>query len=101
MTGALVRSESAVAWELRMAWGSGRRVALSLERADMRRLEGHVQAVAATGAFVRVTGRVVPMDRVLAVHWPSLLGDSTARGVLRGPPRVPTVAEGQMEFPLR
>jgi hypothetical protein len=99
--GALVRSESAVAWELRTAWGSGRRVALSLERADMRRLEGHVQAVAATGVFVRVAGRVVPMDRVLAVHWPSLLGDSTARSVLRGPPRVPTVAEGQMEFPLR
>lgn len=80
MTTALVRPVSSIAWELRAAWATGRRVSLSLERADLERIEGHVSRVAATDALVTVAGRAVPLDRVLAVHLPSRLGDSTVRG---------------------
>lgn len=81
MTGvALVRPLRAVAWELRSAWATGRRVAVTLERADLSRLEGHVSRVAATDASITIAGRMVPLDRVLAVHLPSRLGDSTVRG---------------------
>lgn len=76
---ALSRPASSMAWELRSAWASGRRVALSLERCDIIRVEGHVQHVAATGAYVQVRGMHVPLDCVLSVHYPSRLGDSTAR----------------------
>jgi hypothetical protein len=79
VTLALVRPVSAVAWELRGAWATGRRVALSLDRADVDRLEGIVSRVAASGAFVVVRGKYVPLERVLAVHHPSRLGDSTHR----------------------
>lgn len=78
MTAALVRPISAVAWELRGA--SGRRVALSLAPRAGDRLEGHVDRVAATDAFVVVRGRHVPTADVVAVHLPSRLGGSTARG---------------------
>jgi hypothetical protein len=77
---ALVRPISAITWELRGAWATGRRVALSLERADLARMEGVVSRVAATGAFVVVCGKHVPVERVLAVHHPSRLGDSTHCG---------------------
>lgn len=80
---ALVRPVSSVALELRAAWATGRRVALSLERADFERLEGIVTRVAASGSYVVVRGRHVPLERVLAVHWPSRLGDSTFRGGVR------------------
>jgi hypothetical protein len=76
---ALVRPVSSMAWELRSAWASGRRVSLSLERCDMDRVEGHVQRVAASAAFVQVRGLRIPLERVLAIHSPSRLGDSTAR----------------------
>jgi len=76
---ALIRPLSATAWELRTAWASGRRVALSLERCDVDRLEGRVDRVAATNAHCTVRGLLGPMDRILAVHHPSRLGDSTAR----------------------
>ena len=72
----LVRPVSSVAWELRSSWASGRRVALTLD-GDERRVEGHVRSVAATGAFAVVAGLHVPLESVLAVHWPSRLGDST------------------------
>jgi hypothetical protein len=87
MTAALVRPLSAVAWELRTAWASGRRVALSLdEQANERRLEGHVKTVAATDAFVVLGSRHIPLSAVLAVHLPSRLGDSTMRaGDFHGP----------------
>lgn len=87
---ALVRPVSAVAWELRAAWGAGWRVALSLdERCRMRRLEGIVGAVSATDATVRVNGWLVPLEAVLAVHRPSRLGDSSNRGgAWSGPGRV-------------
>lgn len=68
-------------WELRGAWASGRRVALSLDDAcELQRVEGFVQAVSPTDAWVRVRGWRVPAWAVLAVHLPSRLGDSTARG---------------------
>ncbi len=79
MTGtALTRPVAAIAWELRSAWATGRRVSLSLEQRAGDRLEGHVQRVAATGAFVVLAGVHVPLEAVLAVHHPSRLGDSTA-----------------------
>lgn len=73
----LVRPASSIAWELRGAWASGRRVALTLD-GDEDRVEGHVQRVAATGAFCVVRGLHVPAAAILAVHHPSRLGDSTA-----------------------
>ena len=67
-----------MAWELRAAWGAGWRVALTLdERCCIRRAEGTVTHVSATGAWVEVAGWRIPMDAVLAVHRPSRLGDST------------------------
>lgn len=72
-----MRPARAIAWELRSAWAVGLRVSLSLERADVERVEGHVQRVAATGATVTIAGLLIPLDRVLAVHRPSRLGDST------------------------
>jgi hypothetical protein len=72
---ALIRPLRAVAWELRTAWARGRRVSLSIE-ADVERVEGHVQHVSPTNASVTVAGLMVPLDRVLAVHLPSRLGDS-------------------------
>lgn len=101
MTGvALIRPLRAIAWELRTAWATGKRVSLSLERADLERLEGHVQRVAATDATVTVSGHHVPLDRVLAVHLPSRLGDSTAGTVFHGRPRAPEQIPGQMEWPI-
>lgn len=76
---ALIRPPSAVAWELRAAWARGRRVALTLDLVDQPRLEGIVRAVAATGAYAIVASLHVPLERVLAVHHPSRLGDSTVR----------------------
>lgn len=80
MTGvALVRPVSSIAWDLRSAWAAGWRVAVSIDRADVDRLEGSVSSVAATDATVTIAGTMVPLDRVLAVHRPSRLGDSTFR----------------------
>lgn len=95
---ALVRPITATLWELRSAWASGKRVALSLdERCTPRRVEGHVSAVAATGAYVRVAGLHVPDEAILAVHLPSILGDSTARdGQWHGPGHGDDVAAGQL-----
>lgn len=76
----LYRAEQRWLIELRAAWASGRRVALSLERTDFDRMEGIVTRVAATGAWVRLRGHLVPLDRVLALHWPSRLGDSDHGG---------------------
>jgi hypothetical protein len=76
----LVRPLSSIAWELRTAWALGRRISVSIEDADDARLEGVVRTVAATDAYAIVGGRHVPLERILAVHRPSRLGDSTARG---------------------
>ena len=91
MTGALVRPVAAVAWELRGAWATGRRVALTID-ADVTRVEGIVGEVAATDAYCKVDGVHVPLGRVMAVHRPSRLGDSTAdAGEWSGP--VPEAAQ--------
>lgn len=80
MTGlALERPVATIAWDLRTAWAAGWRIAVSLERSDRDRLEGCVSHVSATAAFVTVAGVHVPLDRVLAVHRPSRLGDSSWR----------------------
>lgn len=102
MSLALVRPVSAIAWDLRAAWATGRRVSVSLERADMERVEGHVFAVSPTDATVTIAGWLVPLDRVLAVHRPSRLGDSTvaAGEPWRGRARRAVVADGQDELPL-
>jgi hypothetical protein len=95
----LVRPLSATAWELRTAWATRRRVAVSLERADLERVEGYVFAVAATGVSATIAGIVIPLDRILAVHHPSLLGDATGRGgSYDGPARREPMA-GQAEIP--
>lgn len=78
---ALTRPVSAAMWELRGAWASGRRVALSLDpRCVVSRVEGWVRSVSPTDAAVRIAGWHVPAEAILAVHHPSRLGDSTARG---------------------
>lgn len=91
MTGvALVRPLSSIAWDLRSAWAAGWRVSVSIERADVGRLEGCVSRVSATDGSVTIAGTMVPLDRVLAVHRPSRLGDSTFRdghGVWSSGPR--------------
>jgi hypothetical protein len=75
---ALIRPIPAVAWDLRTAWATGRRVALTLnEHATTSRLEGHVQSVAATDAYAVLGGLHVPLTAILAVHRPSRLGDSS------------------------
>jgi len=89
---------AAVQWELREAWASGRRVALSLERCDLDRVEGVVACVAPTGAWVKVQGRLVPIERVLAVHRPSRLGDSKAGRAFDGAGRLKQPRPGQLEL---
>lgn len=71
----LIRAPESIRWELRRAWASGKRVALTVEGAE--RVEGHVDHVAASGLFAIIEGIHVPTDSILAVHTPSLLGDST------------------------
>lgn len=96
----LVRPLSSIAWELRTAWATGRRVSLTIERADVDRLEGHISQVAATNAFITVAGLQVPLDRVLAVHVPSRLGDSTIGpdDAWQGRARRITTIPGQLEL---
>jgi hypothetical protein len=90
---ALIRPVRAVAWELRTAWAKALRVSLSIN-ADVERAEGIVQHVSATDAYAVVSGLHVPLDRVLAVHRPSRLGDSDFddRGAERWRGRVPGAA---------
>jgi hypothetical protein len=86
---ALVRPLGAIAWELRSAWALGRRISVTIAHADEDRLEGTVRAVSASDAYAVVAGRHVPLERVLAVHRPSRLGDSTAGVKDRFDGRVP------------
>jgi len=96
---ALARPLAAIFWDLRGAWASGRRVALSLD-ADVPRAEGFVTRVSATDASVHVGDLLVPADRILAVHLPSRLGDSTVRAgdPWAGEPRRLRPIEGQTEL---
>lgn len=85
-------------WELRAAWANGRRVALTLEHCDVDRVEGVVTRVSATGATAVVGGTLVPLDRALAIHWPSRLGDG-ARSGRRGAGFAPRVHPDQLDLP--
>lgn len=79
---ALVRRTDSMLWELRRFWASGKRVALSLTEEAGRRIEGQVTRVSPTGAFVRVNGRLILAESILAIHRPVILGeDTTHRGV--------------------
>jgi hypothetical protein len=75
---ALVRPVSAKGWDLRAAWAAGWRVSVRTDIEGYERLEGIVARVASSGAFARIGGYLVPLDRVLSVHNPSRLGDSKA-----------------------
>jgi hypothetical protein len=99
MTGALVRPVRSTFWELRGCWATGRRVALSLD-ADVLRVEGHLTSVSATDAFVKMGDLLIPGERILAVHQPTRLGDSSIRGgeAWAGPPRRPVQLGGQTEM---
>lgn len=87
-----------VVWELRAAWASGRRVALTLERCDIDRAEGVVSRVWATGAAAVVGGVLVPLDRALAIHWSTRLGDGSRSG-RRGAGLAPRVHPDQLDLP--
>lgn len=90
-------------WDLRAAWGTGRRVSLTIDSDDCRRLEGYVMAVASSGAYVAIARRHVPVERIVAVHLPSRLGDSTSRAKSWPVPRQPTArrrTRGQLALPL-
>ncbi|MCU1488928.1 MAG: hypothetical protein JWM85_333 [Acidimicrobiaceae bacterium] len=89
MTGtALIRPTSAKAWDLRSSWAAGWRVSVTTDLHDRQRIEGIVTRVAATDAYARVAGLVIPLERVLAVHKPSRLGDSKAGKVWAGKARL-------------
>lgn len=75
---ALVRYTGAIAWELRQAWATGVRVSLRIQ-GDSERIEGTVRTVSPTDAYVVVAGLHVPLERVLGVYRPSLLGESDWR----------------------
>jgi hypothetical protein len=65
------RREQAIAWELRGAWISRRRVVVTLsDRCTVRRLEGRVTYVAVSGAYVKIAGWHVPTVDVLGVVSP-------------------------------
>lgn len=80
MSAELVRLTDSILWELRRHWASGKRVALSLTEQSGRRIEGQVTRVSPTGAWVKVNGVQIQTEDILAVHYPSILGDSTYRG---------------------
>jgi hypothetical protein len=67
----LERREQATAWELRGRWAKCEWVVLTLsDRCMVRRLEGVVEHVAVTGAYVVVDGWHVPTVDVLGVARP-------------------------------
>jgi hypothetical protein len=71
VSGTLERPEAALAWELRARWADQRPVVLTLtERCVVRRIEGRVERVAVTGAFVVLEGWHVPLAEVLSVRSP-------------------------------
>lgn len=67
----LERPTGSITWELRAKWATRTPVVLSLsERCVPRRLEGLVDKVAPSGAFVICDGVHVPTGDILAVHLP-------------------------------
>lgn len=68
---ALVRDEQAIIFELRTVWAKQLPVVLILtKRCQIRRIEGKVERVAATGAYVIVAGWHVPREDILNVLRP-------------------------------
>ena len=101
MTTALVRLTDAILWDLRRHWASGKRVALSLTEKAGCRVEGQVTRVSPTGTWVKVNGVLISTEDILAVHNPSILGDSTYRDGRSwhfDPLRV-VASGGQLELP--
>jgi len=74
---ALERRRAAVLWDLRTAWATNRWISVTLDLEHCPRLEGTVGHVAASSTHATIAGRHVPIARILAVHWPTRLGDST------------------------
>lgn len=67
----LSRPEQSIAWELRGAWAGHRPVVLTLSaRCLVERVEGLIERVAVTGAFVVIDGWHIPTVDVLGVHRP-------------------------------
>lgn len=67
----LERPEQATVWDLRTAWAKNRRVVLTLsDRCMIRRIEGTVEQVAVTGAFVLISGWHVPCADILGISFP-------------------------------
>lgn len=67
----LERPTGSITWELRAKWAKRQEVVLTLsDRCNPQRIEGLVDRVAASGAFVVVDGWHVPTDEILGVHQP-------------------------------
>lgn len=67
----LERPQYALAFELRARWADRRPVVLTLtERCVVRRVEGLVERVAVTGAFVICDSWHIPLGEILAIHSP-------------------------------
>ena len=67
----LARQEQTTAWELRGAWIESKPVVLTLtERCMIRRLEGLIEYVSVTGAYVMIDGWHVPTVDILGVLKP-------------------------------
>lgn len=66
-----VRDEHRLAYEMRAHWALRRPVVLTLsDRCVVQRVEGTVEQVAVTGAFVVVDGWHVPLQDILSVRTP-------------------------------
>jgi hypothetical protein len=73
------RPEQATAWELRGAWAAHRRVVVTLsDRCVVQRVEGLIEAVAVTGAFVVIDGWHIPTADVTGVHRPHYTQEAVA-----------------------
>lgn len=73
----LQRSEREVAWELRARWAERSPVVLTLsERCMIRRVEGRLSQVEATGAFVVLDGWHIPVADILGVARPHFSQES-------------------------
>jgi hypothetical protein len=67
----LERSEQAIAWQLRGDWMAHRKVVLILtDRCMIRRVEGLIERVSVTGAFVICDGWHIPTVDILGIVRP-------------------------------
>ena len=93
--------ESAVAWELRTAWATQREVVVLVD-ADLTRVRGYVEHVAASDAFTVVwDGRElvhVPIALVSAVRRPHFTMEDAPVQPRKREPAI--VLDGQLEFEI-